>query len=77
MPSQAWLPGRPDIIDVLNTATVQDYAMLAAGSNYVYLVTLGHHSKIWSQGQRTYVLVSSRPDADLTRAASYVMRQMP
>jgi anti-sigma factor RsiW len=41
------------------------------------LVTLGHHSKIWSQGQRTYVLVSSRADADLTRAASYVMRQMP
>ena len=41
------------------------------------LVTLGHHSKIWSHGPRTYVLASSRADADLSKAASYVMRQMP
>src|SRR5262245_1228391 len=41
------------------------------------LVTLGHHSKIWSQGNRTYVLVSSRADTDLSRAVSYVKRQMP
>jgi len=41
------------------------------------LVTLGHHSRIWSQGSRTYVLVSSRPDTDLGRVVSYVMRQMP
>lgn len=39
------------------------------------LVTLGHHSKIWSQGERTFVLVSSRADSDLTQTARYVMQQ--
>jgi uncharacterized repeat protein (TIGR03843 family) len=42
MPSQPWLPDRPDIIDLLATAAVEDEALLAAGSNYVYLLTLRH-----------------------------------
>jgi uncharacterized repeat protein (TIGR03843 family) len=42
MPSQAWLPDQPGIEDVLLTAAVEERALLAAGSNYVYLLTLRH-----------------------------------
>ncbi len=42
MPSQPWLPDRPDISDTLMTAAVEEYALLASGSNYVFLLRLGH-----------------------------------
>ncbi|MPZ50922.1 MAG: hypothetical protein GEU75_16755 [Dehalococcoidia bacterium] len=42
MPSQAWLPGRPDILDVLRDAALEEEALLAAGSNYVYLLRMSH-----------------------------------
>jgi anti-sigma factor RsiW len=37
---------------------------------------LGHHSTIWSDGPSTYVLVSERADAGLTRAVQYMMEQV-
>ncbi len=40
MPSQPWQPDRPDIVQLLLKARVDEYALLASGSNYVYLVTL-------------------------------------
>jgi uncharacterized repeat protein (TIGR03843 family) len=42
MPHQAWLPDRPGILDVLATAEVDERALLAAGSNYVFLLKLRH-----------------------------------
>jgi uncharacterized repeat protein (TIGR03843 family) len=42
MPSQAWRPDRPDVISLLQESEVADAALLAAGSNYVYLVELKH-----------------------------------
>ncbi len=42
MPEQAWLPDQPGIIDVLRTATLDEAALLAAGSNYVYLLRVSH-----------------------------------
>jgi hypothetical protein len=42
MPHQAWLPSRPDVHDILREAEVEDAGLLAAGSNYVYLLKLRH-----------------------------------
>jgi hypothetical protein len=42
MPSQSWLPDRPDIMDVLKSAATEEEALLAAGSNYVYLLKMRH-----------------------------------
>jgi anti-sigma factor RsiW len=39
------------------------------------VVTLGHHSRIWSRGGTTYVMVSSAPATDFARAAQYVMQE--
>ena len=40
MPRQAWQPDRPGIDDALLSAEVVEQALLAAGSNYVYLLRL-------------------------------------
>ena len=42
MPEQSWRPDLPNILDVLSQAEVQEQWMLAAGSNYVYLLKLAH-----------------------------------
>jgi hypothetical protein len=42
MPHQAWTPTRRDIDDVLNSAETVEAALLAAGSNYVYLLRMQH-----------------------------------
>ena len=44
MPNQPWLPEQPGIANLLLTARVEDQALLAAGSNYVYLLKLAHPS---------------------------------
>lgn len=81
MPSQAWLPDRPDIIDVLHTAAVQEYAMLAAGSNYVYLVTLNHpgagEGYAVYKPQRGEAPLSDFPDGSLYRReyAAYLVSE--
>jgi hypothetical protein len=42
MPSQSWDPDRSDILDVLREAEVEEEALLAAGSNYVFLLKMRH-----------------------------------
>jgi hypothetical protein len=42
MPEQSWSPDLPNILDVLRDAEVQEEWMLAAGSNYVFLLRLAH-----------------------------------
>jgi hypothetical protein len=42
MPAQSWQPDRPDILDVLREARVEEEALLAAGSNYVFLLKMDH-----------------------------------
>jgi uncharacterized repeat protein (TIGR03843 family) len=42
MPEQSWRPDLPEILDVLDEAEVREEWMLAAGSNYVYLLKLAH-----------------------------------
>jgi hypothetical protein len=42
MPSQSWQPDRSDILDILREARVDEEAMLAAGSNYVFLLKMDH-----------------------------------
>ena len=42
MPDQSWPPDRPDILDVLAEAEPVEEWLLAAGSNYVYLLKLRH-----------------------------------
>jgi hypothetical protein len=44
MPAQSWDPYRSDILDVLREASVEDEAMLAAGSNYVFLLRMNHET---------------------------------
>jgi hypothetical protein len=42
MPSQSWLPDHPGILDILREAEPDEAALLAAGSNYVYLLKMRH-----------------------------------
>ena len=42
MPGESWRPDRPGILDVLNEAEVEEQALLAAGSNYVFLLRMRH-----------------------------------
>ena len=42
MPNQPWQPGQANIVDILRTADLAEAALLAAGSNYVYLLRLNH-----------------------------------
>jgi hypothetical protein len=42
MPGQSWQPDRPDILDILREAEVEEEALLAAGSNYVFLLKMQH-----------------------------------
>src|SRR3990170_3172818 len=44
MPGQSWDPDRTDILDVLREANVEEEALLAAGSNYVFLLKMQHRS---------------------------------
>lgn len=42
MPAQSWPPDRPDILDVLAEAEPAEEWLLAAGSNYVFLLRMEH-----------------------------------
>ncbi len=42
MPAQSWPWDLPDILDILEQAEVQEEWMLAAGSNYVFLLKMSH-----------------------------------
>ncbi len=42
MPANSWQPALPNIVDVLSQAEVQEEWMLAAGSNYVFLLKMSH-----------------------------------
>jgi len=42
MPDQSWPPDRPDILDLLQHAEPEEEWLLAAGSNYVFLLRLAH-----------------------------------
>lgn len=42
MPKQPWSPDRPDILRVLAEASVEESALLASGSNYVFLLEMCH-----------------------------------
>jgi hypothetical protein len=42
MPSQTWLPDHPNVLDLLRDAAVEEDALLAAGSNYVFLLRMRH-----------------------------------
>ena len=39
------------------------------------VMALGHHSRIWTRGATTYVMISSAPPQDFARAARYVMKE--
>jgi hypothetical protein len=81
MPNQAWLPDRPDILDLLNLATVADAALLAAGSNYVYLLKLAHpdagEGYAVYKPQRGEAPLSDFPDGTLYRReyAAYLVSE--
>jgi uncharacterized repeat protein (TIGR03843 family) len=42
MPIQTWRPDQPGVLDILLEAEPEEWALLAAGSNYVYLLKLRH-----------------------------------
>jgi uncharacterized repeat protein (TIGR03843 family) len=42
MPAASWPPELPNILDILQEAEVQEEWMLAAGSNYVFLLKMSH-----------------------------------
>jgi uncharacterized repeat protein (TIGR03843 family) len=81
MPQQLWLPDRADVLDVLDAAEVEEEAMLAAGSNYVYLLKLRHDEA--GEGYAVYKPVrgeaplSDFPDGTLYRReyAAYLVSE--
>jgi uncharacterized repeat protein (TIGR03843 family) len=42
MPAESWSPDLPNILDILNQSEVREEWMLAAGSNYVFLLEMSH-----------------------------------
>lgn len=42
MPEQSWPPDHPEILNILMEAEVEEEALLAAGSNYVFLLRMRH-----------------------------------
>jgi hypothetical protein len=81
MPAQAWSPDRPDALELLREAEVEEAALLAAGSNYVYLLTLQHPTA--GEGyavykpQRGEAPLSDFPDGTLYRReyAAYLVSE--
>jgi uncharacterized repeat protein (TIGR03843 family) len=81
MPSQAWQPDRPDIMAVLAEAAMEEDAILAAGSNYVYLLRMSHSEA--GEGyaiykpQRGEAPLSDFPDGTLYQreCASYIVSE--
>ena len=81
MPNQMWLPDRADVLDLLDAAEVEDEALLAAGSNYVYLLKLRHDDA--GEGyavykpQRGEAPLSDFPDGTLYRReyAAYLVSE--
>ena len=52
------------------------FVLEGEGGRSADVTTLGHRSKIWSEGSTTYVLVSTRGDTNnLGRASQYMMQQ--
>jgi hypothetical protein len=81
MPSQPWSPDQPGIIDVLATAGVAGQALLAAGSNYVFLLQLSHpdagEGYAVYKPQRGEAPLSDFPDGTLFKReyAAYVVSE--
>lgn len=81
MPNQPWLPGRKRVQEILMKAEAVEAALLAAGSNYVYLLKLQHPAA--GEGyavykpQRGEAPLSDFPDGTLYRRehAAYVVSE--
>lgn len=81
MPSQPWLPNRKHILDLLMKAEPVEAALLAAGSNYVYLLKMrderaGEGYAVYKP-QRGEAPLSDFPDGTLFRRerASYLVSE--
>jgi uncharacterized repeat protein (TIGR03843 family) len=81
MPAQPWSPDRPDAIELLRDSAVGEAALLAAGSNYVYLLTLNHTTAGTGYAvykpQRGEAPLSDFPDGTLYRReyAAYLVSE--
>jgi anti-sigma factor RsiW len=64
----------PHIMYRVHGEDVSLYMLEGVNRSAADLVTLGHRSRIWTQGPTTYVLVSPA-SGDFTTAARYVMQQ--
>jgi uncharacterized repeat protein (TIGR03843 family) len=81
MPSQPWPPDLPKVRDVLLEAAVEETALLAAGSNYVFLLRMRHSEA--GEGYAVYkprdgeAPLSDFPDGSLYRReyAAYVVSE--
>ncbi len=81
MPRQPWLPDRPDAISLLMASEAEEAALLAAGSNYVFLLTLRHpeagHGYAVYKPQRGEAPLMDFPDGTLylRELAAYVVSE--
>jgi hypothetical protein len=81
MPAQPWSPEREDALELIREAEVEEAALLAAGSNYVYLLTLRHpeagEGYAVYKPQRGEAPLSDFPDGTLYRReyAAYVVSE--
>src|SRR6266480_743897 len=81
MPSQRWLPDHPGMLDILREAEPDEAALLAAGSNYVYLLKMRHpdagEGYAVYKPQRVEAPLHDFPDGTLFKReyASYVVSE--
>jgi anti-sigma factor RsiW len=52
------------------------FVLEGEGGRAADIATLGHRSRIWSEGNTTYVLVSAQANANLNRTSEYMMQQL-
>lgn len=66
----------PHVMYRVNGQDVSLYMLDGVTRGDAEVLTLGHRSRIWTSGTRTYVLVYPEDAGDMTAAAQYVMREV-
>jgi len=65
----------PHVMYRISGQDVSLYMLEGVAREPADVTSLGHRSRIWSRGDRTYVLVSPESAGELTAAAQYVMQE--
>jgi hypothetical protein len=67
----------PHVLYRVNGEDLSLFVLTGGHHRTAHVDTLGHQSEIWSEGDTTYVLVSSEGGTGMVAAAQYLMQASP